>query len=368
MRIALLALKDSIHAIRWANSLSARGHEIDLISMHTQRDSLNSQVIQHDLKMGPPFGYFLNVWKLKNILKEIQPDILHAHYASGYGTLARLSHFHPLIISVWGSDVFDFPLRSPLHRRILVDNLCAADWICSTSTMMAKHTTGLTDCVNDRISIVPFGIDCDRFRSFEGFREPDNLTIGTVKTMASKYGIDTLIHAFAKLYYCMKSKKPLMASKLRLVLVGGRPSKSRDDQTEELKKLAEQLGIQRRVNFVGQVQHSHVPEWLNRFDIYVALSRLDSESFGVAVLEASACELPVVVSNVGGLPDVVQDGVTGYVVPKENPALAAETLYKLAVDPALREVIGKNGRNHVVSKYDWEKNVTKMEKIYYSIK
>jgi glycosyltransferase involved in cell wall biosynthesis len=109
------------------------------------------------------------------------------------------------------------------------------------------------------------------------------------------------------------------------------------------------------------VAHAEVPAWLHRLDIYAAPSRLDSESFGVAVIEAGACGLPVVVSDAGGLPEVVRDGETGLVVPREDvPALQA-ALKRLALDPALRRRFGRAGRAHVERAYAWGQCVDLME-------
>jgi len=367
MRIALLTNRRSIHSIRWCNSLAERGHEIHLISMHPQIDPIRDDVIQYNLLPAPPWGYFIDVMQLKKLLAHIQPDVLHAHFASGYGTLARLSRYHPFILSVWGSDVFDFPSHSSLHRRILVDNLCASDWICSTSNIMARETTNLTNSIKNRISVVPFGIDCNTFRPLGGFRDSQYITIGTVKTMAVKYGIDILIEAFSILFHRISIESSPRAEKLRLVLVGGGPEKSKDDQTTMLKQMCVDLGIQEKVTFIGQVKHAEVPTWLNRFDIYAALSRNNSESFGVAVLEAGACELPVVASRVGGFPEVVQDGLTGYVVPNENASQAADAIYRLVADATLRANMGQAGRKFVRANFDWEQNVSQMEQIYASI-
>ena len=100
-------------------------------------------------------------------------------------------------------------------------------------------------------------------------------------------------------------------------------------------------------------------------DIYVAVSI--KESFGVAVLEASACSKPVVVSNVGGLPEIVEDGITGFIVEKENPEVLAEALEKLILDIDLRIQMGKNGRNKVINEYNWKDSVAAMISIYESI-
>ena len=128
-----------------------------------------------------------------------------------------------------------------------------------------------------------------------------------MKTLAATYGIDLLIQAFSTLVADPLLQADGLAQRLRLLIVGDGP------EYATLTSLAQTLGVSAVTTFAGVVPHCDVPAWLNRLDIYVAASR--QESFGVAVLEASACGLPVVVSAAGGLPEVVRSGETGFIVP-----------------------------------------------------
>ena len=92
-----------------------------------------------------------------------------------------------------------------------------------------------------------------------------------------------------------------------------------------------------------------------------------NESFGVSVIEASACEKPVIVSNVGGLPEVVENGVTGIVVPPANTLELSKAIEKLILDKTLRIKMGKAGRDRVETMYNWENNVSEMIDIYKGI-
>ena len=224
-----------------------------------------------------------------------------------------LSGFKPTLLSVWGSDVFDFPRESAIKRRLLVWNLGRATAVASTSRVMATQVQALTP-ERHGIAVTPFGVNLDRFAPAPGREAARPLTLGIVKTLAHKYGVDLLLQAFAALL----SDQEVTARQpdLRLRIVGDGP------QRADLQALAQQLQILPRVDFTGAVPHEEVPAALHSFDIYAAPSRMDSESFGVAVVEASACALPVVVSDVGGLPEVVLNGLTGLVVPREDvPAL-----------------------------------------------
>lgn len=354
MRIAFLAKRQSIHTVRWVNALADRGNDVHLISSVEVGEELHDSVHFHPLPFRPPAGFFLNRRPLQRLLRTIKPEVLNTHFASGYGTLARLSGFHPNVLSVWGSDVYAFPSKSPLHAWLVRENLKLADWVCSTSADMARQAR--TIFPHQRVSVVPFGIDTSLFSPLPSTRPSDVITIGTVKALDQRYGIDVLLRAFAELRRRVAQEHPDLAGSLRLLIVGGGP------EADSLRGLARELGIDGVTRFAGPVPHEEVPLYLHQMEIYVALSRL--ESFGVAVLEASACALPVVVSDVGGLPEVVVDGRTGIVVPGDDATAASVALVSLVTDASLRNKMGLAGRLHVEQEYSWDSSVERMEAVY----
>jgi len=359
MKIVLLSAASSIHTVRWANGLSDRGHEVHVVSQHPVGEPFCPAVRLHLFPFRGVVGYFIMAPAVRMLMRKINPDVVNAHYASGYGTTGRLANVRPLVLSVWGSDVYDFPYKSPLHKWLVETNLRAADQIASTSRCMADQTRILLPEFTD-ISIIPFGVD---LQSYVGIQSEvttydSKLVIGTVKTMKPKYGVDTLIRSFALLLNAMRLNPEVRFHELELRLIGG------GEQTDELKALAHSLGVADRVNFIGQIPHTQVPEELANFDIFVALSRYDSESFGVAVIEAGAAGLPVVVSDAGGLPEVTVDGQTGFVVKRDNPQAAAEVLEKLVLEDELRRCMGHAGKVHVADNYSWDVCVDRMLAVY----
>lgn len=361
MKIALLSSASSIHTIRWANGLAEAGLEVHVISQHSQLEPMNDKVKIYILPFRGLIGYFTMVPTVKRILKKIQPDIVNAHYASGYATTAHLVGYHPWILSVWGSDVYDFPNKSPIHRMLIRKNLLSSDKVASTSVCMARQTNSFTPEL-ENIAITPFGVDTKYYDSLtDSLFKRDNtneIVIGTVKTLAPKYGVDTLIRAFACILKDFSNNHPDIVSKLRLRLVGDGP------QRATLENLTQRLNIADRVDFIGRVNSNNVPLELNELDIYVALSRLDSESFGVAIIEAGAAGRPVVVSNVGGLPEVVIKDKTGFIVPKDDPQAAAKAISTLILDQQLRVDMGEAGKRHVTQTYDWNICIATMVSLY----
>lgn len=359
MKIVLLSAASSIHTVRWANGLSLAGHDVHVISQHKNIDNFISSVSVHLLPYGGTLGYFYIVPAVRKLLKRIQPDIVNAHYASGYGTTAMLVGYRPWLLSIWGSDVYDFPHRTPLHKWLVRRNILCADKTASTSFCMAEETRRLVPQLN-HIEITPFGVDVELYANPTKIysNNKDKIVIGTVKTMSSKYGIDTLIQAYSLLLSSIKNNANYSEQKFELRLVGG------GELIPELTSLAEKLGVAKSVSFLGQVHHDQVCNHLSEFDIYVALSRLDSESFGVAIIEAGGAGLPVVVSDAGGLPEVTLEGKTGFVVPREDPLAAARAIEKLVLNPQLRQEMGRAGMEHVSRNYAWDKCVNTMLKVY----
>lgn len=356
MKILLLSGANSPHTLNWANSLAEAGHVVYVASQHQAATGYDDRVNIIQLPSNGVLGLIKSVLKLKKITNKIKPDIINAHRAIRYSLIARLVGRRPFIVSVWGSDVYDFPYQSKIHHAFVKSNLMAADRVASTSHCMAKQTRLIAPKLGE-ISITPFGVD---MQSFVDAEPPEmnkkTLVVGTVKTMASKYGIDTLIEAFYLLVNKLLATHSDVVDRLQLRLVGGGP------QIEEYQALAVTLGIADKVSFIGPVPHKDVPSELSKLDIYIALSH--SESFGVAVIEAGAARRPVVVSNAEGLQEVTLDNKTGLIVPRENPQAAADAIEKLVLNPELRLQMGEAGRQHVLENYTREICTQKMVELY----
>lgn len=363
MRIAILAPVSSIHVQRWIEGLSRVNLYLILISQHDLSSwKLPRNVKFYRLRYSGLLGYFLNFHEVRVILRKENIDLLNAHYASGYGTTSNLVNFRPSMLSVWGSDVYDFPFKSRLHRLGVTANLKSADLVASTSHCMSTQTRILAPML-DEIAITPFGVDCNHFSPppLEPWRRISEdstlpITIGTVKSLSHVYGVDVLITAFSLARCKIANVQSQLANRLRLCIVGNGPD------AEMLKSLVNQLQLTKVVDFVGSVPHAQVPMYLRRMDIFVALSR--AESFGVAAIEAGAVGLPVVVSDAGGLPEVVLQGKTGLVVPKDDPQAACDALIQLICNPELRQQLGIAGRKHVLANYSWDASLKTMVSVY----
>lgn len=292
-------------------------------------------------------SYMVKAHKVKKLLNVIKPDIVHAHYATGYGLTGALCGIKPYIISTWGSDIFIAPKKNILLKYILKFNLSKADFITATSQNLTRETSLYTD---KKVKTIPFGVDTTKFSTHK--RNMSNrITLGIVKSLEEIYGIKYLIEAFAKIAFKYMNTE--------LLIVGDGPLES------ELKTMCKKLNIEDRVIFAGKIPNSKIPDMLSSIDIFVMPSL--SESFGVSILEAEACGLPVVATNVGGIPEVVRDSETGFLVAPGDSNAIAEKLCLLVEDGKMREKFGAYGRKFVELNYDWKDSVEKMYELYSSI-
>jgi glycosyltransferase involved in cell wall biosynthesis len=359
-RILFLSDSNSEHTEKWVLGLADLGFEIGLFSFkesaydwysgHPKITLLNpKQISKKNSIFFIKVAYLRMLPQLKKIIREFKPDIIHAHYATSYGYLARLSGFTPYFISAWGTDVMKFPDKNLANKLLLKKNLENAAHLFATSNTIKKYIHKITSA---KVTVIPFGVDIKKYSPHE-IKRPysDNaIVIGVIKSLEKIYAIDIIIKAFSLLV----KRHPDCELKLMIVGVGS--------EKDYLEKLCKTENIIEHVNFVGRVNFSIISDYFNMIDILVNISTY--ESFGVSVIEAMACEKPVVVSNVGGLEEIVEENKNGFLVPVNNIEETTLAIEKLVRDKALRKEFGINGRQKVIEKYNWEDNLAQMANIY----
>lgn len=361
MRILLLSNSASEHTQKWAKGLASLGVEVGIFSLNSSdpswyKDHKGIKIVYEpkadggNTSLSSKLGYLKNVKKLKHCIVSFKPDILHAHYATSYGLLGKLSKFKPFVISVWGSDVYDFPQKNSVFKLLLKNILASANAICSTSNSMKKETQQYTD---KYINVIPFGIDPAYFEVES--KKKETITIGLIKSLESKYGIDILIKAFDQV------QKKYPQKNISLLLVGDGSKKA------EYLELTKTLGISNKVKFTGKVPHKEVIEYHESIDIFVSLSVLDSESFGVSLVESMAMGKPVVASDVSGFKEVLGEPACGLIVPRNSVDEAVKAVSKYIDEPGFAETMGKNARKHAFELYNWNNNLKSMITVYEDI-
>ncbi len=304
---------------------------------------------------GISYAYFISRYAIKNI--KPKPDLLHAHfsYPDGFGMIGLAKKWKvPFVISALGTLERKVAYEGSYTSRQIFEAMNCADKVLSVSEDLKNHIVNL-GISEDKVSVVPNGVDIEKFKPAgkEYARNMLNLPqdkkivlfVGALKKIK---GVDYLIEA----------AKSFLDTNISLYMVG------RDDgMKKSLEKKAHELKIGNYIKFTGPLNHEDIPLWLSASDILVLPSL--SEGRPNVILEAFACEVPVVATNVGGVPELMINGKTGYLVPAKNPMELSEKVNKLLVDRDLRIKMGKFGRMTIIQRgLTWETHAKKTIKIY----
>jgi phosphatidylinositol alpha-1,6-mannosyltransferase len=202
---------------------------------------------------------------------------------------------------------------------------------------------------SDRLSVVPNGTDPERFQPADASEArarlslPNTPILLTVGRLVSRKGIDTTLRALPSVLDSISS--------LTYLIVGTGPDRDR------LERLAYALGVQDHVHFAGRVSAEDLPSYYQASDLFVMPSRAappDVEGYGIVFLEAGACGVPVIGARTGGIPDAVQDGETGRLVPPSSPTALADAISTLLTTPDLAQHLGKQGLERVRATANWD--------------
>lgn len=290
---------------------------------------------------------FLQLWR---ILRDIRPQLVHTHLfeADLLGGIAAYANSVPVVLSTRHApnDFRRKTLISLLNRltqnlfgHVIVNSQYMADFVQRHEGVPARKTFVLYN-----------GIDVSKF-PFRGLRDDDTFvnerpTIGCIATLKPEKGHEYLIRAL-----------PLVLERYpgaHLILVGD------GELRGSLEKLVKELALGSAVRFVGT--QSDVVRWLNSFDIFVLPSLF--EGFGISVIESMSVGVPVIASRVGGLMEVIEDRVTGLLVPPCDPHALAESILDLLDNPDLRSKLVWAARRQVENRFTIEKYVGRLESFY----
>jgi len=304
-------------------------------------------------------GFFIATRKLKSLLKKIKPDILHASPVSTCGFISALSNFHPFLLMPFGSDVLLFPNKNRVYKEMTKYAIKKADMITCDAETVKKQIINLAHYPAERIVVFPWGIDLSLFQPNQRIREEMRNRLGCEgkkvilmnRSFKPVYGIEYFLRSL-----------PLILSKepnIYVLLIGDGPLKP------FLEKMVEELGLERVVKFIGRVDNRDMPMYLNASDLYVSSSLSDGTP--VSLLEAMACALPVVVTDVPSVLEWVKDGYNGLVVPRQTVSELAEAIIHLLKDEELAREMARRNYEIARERADWEKNFTKLEGMYHTL-
>ena len=344
----MIANTNSPHTEKWALALCEQGIDVHLFSIDVVkeklpwRNSLKSHFAAQEKDRFLPRKYFRLLKQLKLLIKKIKPDIVHAHYLSNYASLGVLSGFHPLVITAWGSDVFQYPKQSFINAFLLKWVIKKADACISTSEVMKRELSLYT---TKEITVIPFGVDFDRY--IGAAKKDEIIRIGIFKRLEKVYGLDRAIMVLPNV------QKQLSDLKIELHVFGN------GSEEEFLKKLSQEMQCRESVIFHGWTKPEAVPTELEKLDLCLYLS--ERESFGVALIEAMAAQKAMVVSDIPAFNDVAKNyAAVSFVNPFDLKQITAALVHQIRG----LDISSKPSNTNARQQFDIKQNIRVQIELY----
>jgi glycosyltransferase involved in cell wall biosynthesis len=304
------------------------------------------------LRNNDPTLPFRLAWQLRRL----RIDILHTH---SWGTLvegvvaAKLARTSVVLHGEHG--IMETRLRNIAIQRKLWS---WTQQITAVAAPLADQMASLISFPRERIQVIPNGVDIDKFSPRPEMRNEYRRQFGLAPS-------DQVIGMAARLTPVKNHRGVLAAVRnlanagmpVTLALAGDGPLRS------ELQRVAHDLNLGSRVRFLGDLPN--VDQFLNSLDVFVLNS--DSEGMSNTILEAMACGLPVIATNVGSNSEVVRDNETGLLVPPRDCAALTHAISSLVVDDRLRQSMGAKGRSRILQLYTMDKMVRNYSQLYHNL-
>lgn len=411
LRLLIVADSSTTHTHRWAKWAAEGGAKVTVLSPFS--DEIEGvRVVKfppgkkwyHKI---PKARMLLDLFPFRRLIREIDPQLIHFHFVSEGGRAFYWNKIDvPMVASTWGQDVIFDKGADAKAERSLKKMLGKCRVVTATTHQLARETAKYVSA-GVPIYVIPFGVDLRRFSvgdetevpcphepldasvsqggvigsggqvgasadmltpavepvsanstkmaagestAPDAYHSAKTVTLGFVKWLKPKYGPDVLLEAFATVH----AARP----HTRLILAG------KGEMQGQLEARARELMLQDSVMILGRVDHDKVPALIRSFDIMVMPSVYESETFGVAAIEASASGVPVIASRVGGVPEAVLHEKTGLLVPPRDVNALAAACIALIDDAGKRREMGLAGRRFVEKYYSWPDNTRLMGEVY----
>jgi L-malate glycosyltransferase len=360
LRLLFIANPNSTHTRRWINWFFQRGHTVALVADNPlsaawegiQIFDLASQYNRRIIR------YLIWQLKLRQIIRHWRPDILHAQRVSSAGWLGAFTNFHPFVVTPWGTDLYQHPVRSRIARELAWITLRQADLVTADSQDLCRQAISL-GADPQRTKLAQWGVETKLFSPGEKsalWSERLKLVGGPVilspRAVNRIYNLDTILMACARL----KSTFPELIVLLRAY-------NADPEYKNELDEMARRNQLQDSIRWIGAIE-----PYPALVDIYrladMAVSIPDSDGTPVSVLEAMACGIPVIASNLPSLQEWISDGQNGLLVPARDVDALTAAMTRLLSDNHLRVAFAEQNIRLIKTKAEHELEMMKIEALY----
>jgi L-malate glycosyltransferase len=349
-------------ATELGKELASRGHDVHFISYAlpirlTMKDRIHFhevEVLSYPLFEYPPYDLVLAT-KMAEVMSRYELDILHVHYAIPHSISAYLAKMMlkdrnvPFVTTLHGTDI-TLVGNDRSYLPIVRFGIEQSDGVTAVSEYLKQRT--IEEFEIDRpITVVPNFVDCNVYGQStdtslrKRFAAADEGILVHISNFRPIKRVEDVIEVFSR----VRKNRPA-----RLLMVGDGPDRPKAEW------LASTHGVSGDVLFLGK--QTDMNELLSISDVLLLPSEL--ESFGLVALEAMACQVPVVATRVGGIPEVVRDQLDGYLYDVGDVVGMSNGCLKILGDPALRTSMGEAARSHATSEFCASKIVMQYEDLY----
>ncbi|HSJ53001.1 MAG TPA: glycosyltransferase family 4 protein [Anaerolineae bacterium] len=369
LRLCCVANPYSIHTQRWLRHFAARGHEVHLIPASPEKGTVQPGaippgVVYHDVMARTnvrKLRYL--VWGLltRRIVRQIRPDLLHAHQVTGPGWLAAAAGYHPFLVTAWGSDLLLGPRRSRAQNILARWVLTRADYV----TCVSKGLVGAARALGAdpaRTEDLPWGVDTGIFHPAPDSDSRDEIR---ARWRLVREPVVLSLRPLRPVYNPLDVARamPLVLERVPAALFVVRSYHPDPDLLTSFQAFVEEQGVAHAVRYVGDLAGDEEIAGLYRA-ADVAVSVPSSDGTPQSVLEALACGLVPVLSDIPALRDWVEHEQEGLFVPLGDPAALADAIVRLLTGTDLRARLGWNAVQLIQARADSKTGMRRYEELY----
>jgi len=382
LKLCFIAASNNIHTKRWLQFFIEQGHQVFCLSdkegeipgaevfLLPNRDTL----LGEKKKAKKKDVIQARAIRIKELVAEIQPDIVHAHYLYLRGWSAALADVRPLIISLWGSDIQleKVYYRNAFHlfRDQLLNRLALtqADMITGMSPNLARLGQKAVG-KHIPVEVVPLGANLEQFQAnlepekMDAFRASlhipsDSLIVLSPRIMVPLYNIETIIDSIPKVLEELPNTVFILKDTVS-------DTEERRNYVSELRQHVERLGVGAAVRWVNELPYESLPMLYTLADVIVSIPTADG--MPVTLFEAMACGTPVIVGNLVTYDSVIDHNKTGLRIPPKDSAALSLCILQLLKNPQLSEQLVQAAYGIVKEFGNYQYHLKRMEKYYFQL-
>jgi glycosyltransferase involved in cell wall biosynthesis len=349
------------------DAMLARGHEIHMIPIPASQEPMDG-VAWHFIpgsSLPAQAKIIHRMLQVRSLVRKLRPDIVHAHNAWGPGWYGAATGAHPFVIHGYGGDLLPEQYQGrPVIQRLMTSWACGrADQIIVTGQHMV-HASRNLGIDTGRVALLPRGVDLKCYRpglDTSELRTRLGLTPEQPVILSPRYQVDEPLYNLETVLEAFNLVRAQIPAAVCVQMYGP----GRGQGVDRLRTLASRLGIADGYRLVPAVDNVSMPLFYNLADVTVSVP--SSDGFPVTVLEASACECPLIVTDLPYCKDWFTPRENGLVVAAQDPAALAGAICELLVDRNLRIRIGAAGRRLVAVRADYEHCMDNLERLYFNL-